>query len=68
MTYKILTDDTRWIIYHSNIRLAADPNARNLHLDPLNDKPPEGSYLVSTKGFSCFGSWGGFLTSLYGTC
>jgi hypothetical protein len=41
MTYKILTDDTRWIIHHSNIRSAADPNARNLHLDPLNDEPPE---------------------------
>jgi hypothetical protein len=41
MTYKILTDDTHWIIQRSNIRLAADPNARNLHLDPLNDKPPE---------------------------
>jgi hypothetical protein len=41
MTYKILTDDTRQIIHRSNIHLAADPNARNLHLDPLNDKPPE---------------------------
>jgi hypothetical protein len=41
MTYKILTDDTRRIIHHSNIRSAADPNARNLRLDPLNDEPPE---------------------------
>jgi hypothetical protein len=41
MTYKILTDDTRRIIHHSNIRLVADPNARNLHLDLLNDKLPE---------------------------
>jgi hypothetical protein len=41
MTYKILMDDTRRIIHHSNICLAADPNARNLHLDLLNDKPPE---------------------------
>jgi hypothetical protein len=41
MTYKILTDDTRQIIHRSNIRSAADPNARNLRLDPLNDKPPE---------------------------
>jgi hypothetical protein len=41
MTYKILMDDTRRIIHRSNICLAADPNARNLHLDPLNDKPPE---------------------------
>jgi hypothetical protein len=41
MTYKILTDDTRQIIHRSNIRSVADPNARNLRLDPLNDKPPE---------------------------
>jgi hypothetical protein len=41
MTYKILTDDTHRIIHHSNICSAADPNARNLHLDLLNDEPPE---------------------------
>jgi hypothetical protein len=41
MTYKILTDDTCRIIHRSNIRSAADPNARNLRLDPLNDEPPE---------------------------
>jgi hypothetical protein len=41
MTYKILTDDTRRIIHRSNIRSVADPNARNLCLDTLNDKPPE---------------------------
>jgi hypothetical protein len=41
MTYMILTDNTHWIIHRSNIRLAADPSARNLCLDPLNDKPPE---------------------------
>ena len=41
MTYKILMDDTRRIIHRSNIRSAADPNARNLRLDPLNDEPPE---------------------------
>jgi hypothetical protein len=41
MTYKILTDDTHQIIHHSNIRSAADPNVRNLRLDPLNDEPPE---------------------------
>jgi hypothetical protein len=41
MTYKILMDDTRRIIHHSNIHLAADPNARNLRLDPLNDESPE---------------------------
>jgi hypothetical protein len=41
MTYKILTDDTHRIIHRSNIHSAADPNARNLRLDPLNDEPPE---------------------------
>jgi hypothetical protein len=41
MTYKILMDNTHRIIHRSNIRLAADPNVRNLCLDPLNDKPPE---------------------------
>jgi hypothetical protein len=41
MTYKILTDDTRWIIHRSNIHSAADPNVRNLCLDLLNDEPPE---------------------------
>jgi hypothetical protein len=41
MTYKILTDDTHQIIHRSNIRSAADPNARNLRLDPLNDEPLE---------------------------
>jgi hypothetical protein len=40
MTYKILMDDTHRIIHRSNVRLAADPNARNLRLDPLNDEPP----------------------------
>jgi hypothetical protein len=41
MTHKILTDNARWIIHRSNIHSAADPNARNLHLDPLNDELPE---------------------------
>jgi hypothetical protein len=41
MTYKILTDDTHQIIHRSNILSMADPNARNLRLDPLNDAPPE---------------------------
>jgi hypothetical protein len=41
MTYKILMDDTHWIIHRSNIHLVVDPNARNLHLDLLNDELPE---------------------------
>jgi hypothetical protein len=41
MTYKILTDDTHQIIHRSNIRSVADPNARNLRLDPLHDEPPK---------------------------
>jgi hypothetical protein len=41
MTYKILTDNTHRIIHRSNIRSVADPNSRNLRLDPLNAEPPE---------------------------
>ena len=37
MTFKVLTDDTRKILYRSNIRSAVDSKTRNLHLDPLND-------------------------------
>jgi hypothetical protein len=40
MTFKILTDDTRKIIYRSNIRSALDPKSRNLRMDPLNDELP----------------------------
>jgi hypothetical protein len=36
MTFKVLTDDTKKIIYHSNIHSALDPKSHNLHLDPLN--------------------------------
>ena len=39
MTFKILTDDTRKIIYRSNIRSAVDPKSRNLRMEPLNDDP-----------------------------
>jgi hypothetical protein len=39
MTFKILTDDTRKIIFRSNICSALDPNRRNLRMDPLNDDP-----------------------------
>ena len=37
MTYKILTEDTKKIIYHSNLRSALDPTTCNLCLNPLND-------------------------------
>ena len=37
MTLKVLTDDTRKIIYRSNIRSALDPKGRNLRLDPIKD-------------------------------
>jgi hypothetical protein len=39
MTFKILTDDTRKVIYHSNIRSVLDPKSRNLCMDPLTDDP-----------------------------
>jgi hypothetical protein len=38
MTFKVLTDDTRKIIYRPNIRSASDPKTRNLRLDPINDE------------------------------
>jgi hypothetical protein len=40
MTFKILTDDTKQIIYRSSIRSALDPNSRNLRMDLLNDDQP----------------------------
>jgi hypothetical protein len=39
MTFKILMDDTRKIVFCSNIRSALDPNCWNLHMDPLNKDP-----------------------------
>jgi hypothetical protein len=35
MTFKILTDGTLKVIHRSNVRLALNPHARNLRLDPL---------------------------------
>jgi hypothetical protein len=35
MTFKILTDDTLKVIHRSNVRLAFNPHAKNLRLDPL---------------------------------
>jgi hypothetical protein len=36
-TFKILTDDTKKIIFRSNIRGSAlDPKAKNLRLDPIS--------------------------------
>ena len=35
MTFKVLTDDTRKVIYRSNVRSARDPKALNLRMDPL---------------------------------
>jgi hypothetical protein len=35
MTFKILTDDTKKVIFRSNARSALDPKAKNLRLDPL---------------------------------
>jgi hypothetical protein len=35
MTFKILTNDTLKVIHRSNVRLALNPHAKNLRLDPL---------------------------------
>jgi hypothetical protein len=44
MMFKVLTDDTRKLVYHLNIRSVVNLKSHNLHLDPLtsNDesKPP----------------------------
>jgi hypothetical protein len=37
MTFKILMDNTRKIIYRANIRSVLDPDSRNLCMEPLND-------------------------------
>jgi hypothetical protein len=39
ITFKILTDNTRKIIYRSNIRSVLDPASQNLCMEPLNDSP-----------------------------
>lgn len=39
MTFKVLTDDTRKVIYRSSVRSALSAQERNLRLDPLNDTP-----------------------------
>ena len=36
MTFKVLTDDTKKVIYHSELCSALPSNARNLRLDPLS--------------------------------
>jgi hypothetical protein len=36
MTFKILTEDTLKVIHRSNVRLALNPHAKNLRLDPLD--------------------------------
>ena len=37
MTFKILTDDTRQVIYRSEVRSALDPNNTNLRIDTIFD-------------------------------
>ena len=63
MMYKVLTDDTKRVIYCSNVCSALDPKARNLRLDPLrgedvhsfvksaSDNTPEGTKSHSTPVF-----------------
>jgi hypothetical protein len=46
MMFKILTDDTHKVIYHSNLHLARDPNAQNLRIDSLNTNSPEVIHLL----------------------
>jgi hypothetical protein len=41
MTFKILTDDMKKIIHHSNMHSACDPCSSNQWMDPINDEPPQ---------------------------
>ena len=49
MTCKLLTVDTKKIIYHSNVRSAEDSDHSNLRAEPLNEKPPQ---IVKSKSDS----------------
>jgi hypothetical protein len=49
MTFKILMDDTRKIIYRSNIRSALDPDSRNLRMEPLNDDKVLAPIIISRR-------------------
>ena len=40
MIYKILTDDTQKVIWHSNVRSALDPAAPNLQIEPSDGETP----------------------------
>ena len=48
LTFKILTDDTKRIIYRSQVRLARDAD-RNLKLDTQSDAVPERVYIRSKR-------------------
>ena len=41
MTCKLLTLDTKKIIYHGNVRSAEDSDHANLRVDPINHNPPK---------------------------
>ena len=49
MTCKLLTLDTKKIIYRSNVRSAEDSAHVNLRVEPLNEKPPQ---IVKSKSDS----------------
>jgi hypothetical protein len=42
MTFKILTDDTKRVIYRSNVHSGKDPKSSNLRMDPLVGDPVDG--------------------------
>jgi len=41
MTFKLLMDHTLKVIFHSDIRSAADPAFKNKHVNPLHTKVPQ---------------------------
>lgn len=48
LTFKVLTDDTKKIIYRSRIRTALNPGERNLRIEP-HDRPSEVPEIVKSK-------------------
>jgi hypothetical protein len=68
MTFKILTNDTWKIIYHSNIHSALDPKSRNLRMDPLNDDPILDPIIKSRQGHAPSDSLKGESSNTYADC
>ena len=49
MTFKVLTDDTNMVIYHSKVRPADNPSAPNLRLDLLDGEEAKFDFIKSVR-------------------